>query len=160
MMEKPPFKASNAAERQAMIDWVITRLCQEDEIADEQHNRWDGTFPPGALLESKLLCAKWLARQGEPVLLGRLISEILDDPELAEFVGEPKRVRGQRKPYRGKTDDDGKNPFEIFGEQSKFDLARTTVKRIRLIWRYDFGRVKRHASDGASAEEIAGFYLT
>jgi hypothetical protein len=157
MTEKPPFKASSAAERQAMIDWVIMRLRQEDELVDEQQNRWDGTYAPGALRKSSLERAKWLARRGEPVLLGRLISRILGDPELAEFAGEPKRVRGQRKPYRGKTDDDGKNPFEIFGEHFKFDLAGT-VERIRRIWRHDFHRVKRHASDGATAEEIAGVY--
>jgi hypothetical protein len=157
MMEKPPFKASNAAERQAMIDWVIMRLREEDELADEHHNRWDGTYAPGALLKSELDRAKGLARRGEPAPLGRLISEILDDPELAEFVGEPKRVRGQRKPYRGKTDDDGKNPFEILIEHLKFDLA-WTVERIRRIWRHDFHRVKRHASDGATAEQIAGVY--
>jgi hypothetical protein len=157
MTEKPPFKASNAAERQTMIDWVIARLCREDELVAEECHRWDGTYPSEVLLKSALERAKWRARRGDPALLGRLISGLLDDPELVEFVGEPKRVKGQRKPYRGKTDRDGKNPFEIFSEDLTFDLA-WTVERIRRIWRHDFGRVKRHASDGASAKEIAGVY--
>ena len=109
------------------------------------------------MLKSALERAKGLARRGDPVLLGWLISRILGDPELAEFVGEPKRLRGQRKPYRGKTDDDGKDPVEIFIENLTFDLA-WTIKRIRRIWHRDFGRVKRHTSDGASAKEIAGAY--
>ena len=89
-----------------------------------------------------LSMAKVCAHRGDLTPLRKLL------PSIAEFLHEPRRVRGQRRTPQ-------KDPFAQL-VKSEFDRD---VERVRCIWRENYdGRWKRHSSDGPSAEEIAHAY--
>jgi hypothetical protein len=95
----PPWKARNAAEQQEMIGAVVAELLIEDEHAETLIMRWDGTMATEAAFRAALYTAKASARRGNLEPLRRLLSDL--DPELAEFINAPPRVRGQRRPDCG-----------------------------------------------------------
>jgi hypothetical protein len=147
MMKKPPFKARNERDRLAFRDYVIWRLVASDQYATELTNERYGTsppVPPEALRKAVLHRAKDEARRGDPELLRKIVSTVMSDPEIAEFISRPKRKRGQRNHVH--------LPFRKFGRSIVID----TVWRIKDILRQDFGAVNRRPEYGFSVEEIAG----
>lgn len=150
--DKPPWKARNRREQQAMIDFVIGELLAEDVQNDEWGNRllsgWDGTVDPMVRFRSSLEAAKQAARRGD---LGPLRSLL---PDLAEFLDEPKRVRGQRRPHRQLV---GGNAFSDYG--ANLEGRAADVERVRAIWRREYdGRWKRHRDERPDAEDIVDEY--
>jgi hypothetical protein len=144
MIKKPPFKARNKRDRLAFRDYVISRLLVRDQY-DERYEHWDGTvpsLPPEARRKAVLDWAKQEARLGKPEPLRKIVSEVMSDPEIAEFICRPKRKRGQRN-HLG---------FREFARLTVID----TVRRIRDILREDFCAVNRRPEYGFSVEEIAG----
>lgn len=145
----PPWKASNDKERQAMIDAVVAELLIEDEQGEDLVAQWDGTMEREAAFRAKLYTAKTSARIGNLAPLRKLLSRI--DPEIADFINEPPRVRGQRRPQLPS--------WEQMQANSEASEMRRNVERVRAIWRRVYkGRWKRHASDGADAAEIVAAY--
>lgn len=152
MTQWPPWKAGNAAECQAMIDAVIVELLLEDEHAEALIARWDGTMPPEAIFRSKLSAAKQSARRGNLEPLRDFLSGI--DPELPEFINEPRRVQGQHRPRLPSW-----APMLVNVEKSRQSRQAHDIERVRAIWRRKYRcRWKRHASDGPSAAEIVDAY--
>ena len=149
-MKLPPWKASCESDRQAMIDFVVAELLTGDGLAEEMMAQWDGTIDPKVAFQGALFTAKWSARTGDLKPLRKLLSSI--GIEIAEFINEPRRVQGQRRPQSR-----GRGGWKHFIEY-RGDRAND-IKRVRRIWQrhYD-GRWKRHASDGPSAEDIVDAY--
>jgi hypothetical protein len=146
MMKKPPFKARNECDRLAFRDYVIARLLESDQN-DERYKHWDGTvppIPPETRRQAVLDWAKQEARLGNPDPLRKIVSEVLSDPEIAEFICRPKRKRGQR------------NHVGLGFREFHRSIVIDTVRRIRELLREDFGTVKRRPEYGFSVEEIAG----
>jgi hypothetical protein len=146
-MTLPPWKAHDAHDRQAMIDFVVHELKGEDarDAAHPRHD-WDGTLAPEVAFQAALTRAKASARLGDIGPLRRFLARI--DPELVDFVSEPRRVRGQRR--TGQRD--------VLADFMARDFA-DDVERVRQIWRKNYdGRWKRHSADGPSAEEIVAVY--
>jgi hypothetical protein len=148
MTQWPPWKASSAAERQAMIDAVVAELLREDEHAEALIARWDGAMPLEAVFRSELNAAKQYARRGNIGPLREILSGI--DPELAEFIHEPPRIQGQRRPRLASWE-------QMQAHDEDASQARN-IGRVRAIWQWQYGRWKRHASDGPSAAEIVAAY--
>jgi hypothetical protein len=145
----PPWKANNKKDRQAMIYAVVAELLIEDEHAESQVAQWDGTMAPEVTFGGALYAAKASARRGDLERLRRLLSDI--DPEIAEFINAPPRVRGQHRPRPPSWE-------QMEANREASDQAND-VERVRKIWRRNYdGRWKRHASDGPSAEEIVAAY--
>jgi hypothetical protein len=148
MTQWPPWKASSPAEQRAMIDFVVAELLTEDEHAEALIARWDGTMPLESVFRSELNAAKQYARRGNLAPLREILSGI--DPELVEFIHEPPRVRGQRRPRLP-----GREQRLVHDEDA--GQARD-IGRVRAIWQRQYGRWKRHAGDGPSAEDIVDAY--
>jgi hypothetical protein len=110
--------------------------------------RWDGTMDREAAFRGKLYTAKASARRGNLKPLRDLLSGI--DPALVEFIHEPPRVRGQRRPRLP-----SREQMLVHDEDSR--QARD-IGRVRAIWQRQYGRWKRHAGDGPSAEDIVDAY--
>jgi hypothetical protein len=145
----PPWKANNKKDYQAMIDAVVAELLTEDEHSEVQVARWDGTMAPGVAFAGALYAVKVSARRGDLEPLRRFLSDL--DPEIAEFINAPLRVRGQRRPRSLCWE-------QLEANREASDQAND-VERVRGIWRRKYqGRWKRHASDGPSAEEIVTAY--
>jgi hypothetical protein len=145
----PPWKARNAAEQQEMIGAVVAELLIEDEHAETLIMRWDGTMATEAAFRAALYTAKASARRGNLEPLRRLLSDL--DPELAEFINAPPRVRGQRRPRL--------RSWEQRRANAEDSRQARDAERVRAIWRREYrGRWKRHAGDGPSAAEIVAAY--
>ena len=100
-------------------------------------------------LPRRAYTAKTSARVGNLKPLRKLLSII--DPEIAGFINEPPRVRGQRRPQ-------GSSWEQMQAQSDADDMARN-VERVREIWKRHYrGRWKRHAGDGPSATEIVAAY--
>jgi hypothetical protein len=137
-MERPPFSARNARERNAMIEWT-------HGVLDEYFNEY---YYDDVLSEAEEECRKRglprlelpgaikAARQGDVTYMRKLVHA-----EVAELIQPPKLSRGEKykRPHR--------------------DLAvRETAKIVRRIWLVYYGRHRRRTSDGASAKDIAAAY--
>jgi hypothetical protein len=133
----PPWSATCEREGEWMIEWVQKQL---DE-AERNALAADDDRPVSFVTVSKLERAKRLARAGNVGPLRSLY------PEIAEFLYPPKLKKGQRRSYRNET-----TIFARFG----LSAVAEDVERIRTLWRQHYGRWKRRASDGPSAEQIAG----
>jgi hypothetical protein len=141
----PPFHARNEAERQDMKDYLCCRMYADDG-ADE-HRDWYAPLPPDAAFAAALCSAKSAARNGNLQPLAKLLSTVMGDREITDFIAVPPRGRG-RQPSRA-------DHFRQYGREGIID----TVRRIRQIWREDFGRVKRNRQYDDSAEKIAAEIL-
>ena len=128
-----------------MIDFVVGELLAEDA----QNYEWDGTFDPVAHFRSTLNAAKQAARRGDPGPLSSLL------PDLAEFLHEPKRVRGQRRPHRQLI---GGNAFSDYGANLVGLSITWDTERVRAIWKREYKRWKRHRDEHPHAEEIVRAY--
>jgi hypothetical protein len=135
-----------------MIEWCCAELDGLDGfidgLIDDDDTKKDWTVSPEVLYGERLERAKQHARRGNLGPLRKLF------PEIAEFIHEPKRVRGQRRPYtkrRGGVDG-LRRALASLAEQRAVD----SVRQLRaIIWPRYYGRWKRRPEDGPSAEEIA-----
>jgi hypothetical protein len=129
-----------------MVEWSIAELdgldaAFNDAHADDANKDW--TPSPEVLWRGHLEAAKQHARCGNLGPLRKLF------PDIAEFIHEPKRVRGQRRPRRYVED-----VFLRYARRMAEQRAVESVRQLRgIIWPRHYGRVKRR--DGPSAEEIA-----
>jgi hypothetical protein len=147
-MTLPPWRATNASERQAMIDFVVSELKADDARAEHQNQLNDYYAPMGAVaaFRSDLASAMASARLGHIGPLRKLVACI--NPELVDFISEPRRVRGQRR----------SNQRDVFADYAASQFA-DDVERVRRVWRKNYnGHWKRHSADGPSAEEIVAIY--
>jgi hypothetical protein len=140
----PPWEARSDAQRRAMTEWSIAQLdaldAALDALSDDDAKDW--TFPPEVLWRERFEAAKQAARRGNLGPLRKLF------PELAEFIHEPKRVRGQRRPYVGVRD--------VFRRHARREVEQRAVDSVHqlrsIIWPRYYGRKKRR---DALAEEVA-----
>ena len=137
----PPFHASNEAERQEMKDYILFRMYADDGLDDNRD--WSAPLPDDAAIAVAYARAKSAARNGNLKPLAKMLSDIMDDQEITDFLAVPRRGRG-RRPSRA-------NFFRDYWRDGVID----TVRRIRQIWREDFGQVKRDRQYDDSAEKIA-----
>jgi hypothetical protein len=149
-MSKPPFSTHDERERQAMIKFVVDELIAED-VESERMEQQQPYAAEVVASERAFRHVRWEnvkqeARRGNVEPLRALVPA-----DLAEFVGEPLRVRGQKRPV-------APDPRQCF--QSYVNAGRAAdIERVRAIWRREYdGRWKRHADDGPSAEEIVDAY--
>jgi hypothetical protein len=122
-----------------MTDWVNDWL---DGMDDDIGNNSDRDF--SLLSPSRppltLAAAKQQADRGNIRPLCRLY------PELKKYLGPPKLKRGQRRP---------ENPFTKWGNSVAVRNAIDDVWRIRLLWKWEFGKRNRPRGDRVTAEGIA-----
>ena len=147
----PPWKARCERDREWMIEWSIAEMLaldNERQHDDVPQSAWENIPAPSR--DMRLRAAKERARRnGDLAPLHALY------PEIAEFIHEPKRVRGQRRPYvkpmKG-------NIYSWAAREEAEQMAVDIVRELReIIWpKYYNGRWKRRRDDGPSAEEIAG----
>ena len=91
----PPWKATCEREREWMIEWSIAEILaldKERQHDDVPQSAWENIPPPSR--DMCLRAAKERARRNGDLAPLRALY-----PEIAEFIHEPKRVRGQRRPY-------------------------------------------------------------
>jgi hypothetical protein len=141
----PPFDTRDKRARIALKEWTIARLWQLDEEADAGR-RYDLLLTPEGRARTQYVVAKSSARCGNLEALRAFLISITGDPEIAEFIAEPRRPRGRRRPQ--------KTVEPSILRASKYS-AVVTVKRVRQIWQRQYRKWKR--SDRL-AEEIAAEY--
>lgn len=124
-----------------MKEYVLGRL-YEDDVLDDDRDLELLRLLPGI---DAYATAKAAARNGNLKPLAKILSAAMDDPEIVAFLAVPPRGRGRRPSC----------PFEWFARSGVIDGVIDTVRRIRKIWRQDFGRVKRDRQYDDSAEKIA-----
>jgi hypothetical protein len=144
-MTLPPWKAGNAHDRQAMIDFIIDELMAEDARAAECDQLNDHSAPMGGVATFQSDLSSALA-SGDIKALRKIAAFF--HPKFADFVNEPRRVRGQRR----------SNQRDGFADYAASGFAED-VERVRQVWRKHYnGQWKRHSADGPSAEEIVAVY--
>jgi hypothetical protein len=127
-----------------MTEWCIAELDALDAFIDglvyDDDAEKDWTVYPKVPDGQRLESAKQDARRGNLRPLRKLF------PEIAEFIHEPKRVRGQRRPYV-------RDPFGRHARGEAEQRAVDSVHQLRaIIWPRYYGRKKRR---DALAEEVA-----
>jgi hypothetical protein len=137
----PAFDTRNQPTKIALKDWTILQLRLLDEEADAGR-RYDLLLTPDWRARTGYSVAKSSARCGNLEALRAFLVRLTDDPEIADFIAEPRRPRGQRRRKAGDW-----TRWRAFRHD-----AVITVQRVRQIWREQYGKWKR--SDGL-AEEIA-----
>jgi hypothetical protein len=140
---KPPFHAKNQIERQEMKEYLLARLYEDDGQLDDDRDWESMRLLPQRPGVDPYIKAKRAARRGNLQPLAKILSTVMDDPEIADFLAAPPRGRG--KPSVS-------NPYRQFFRGGVIDM----VRRIRKIWRIDYGLVKRDRQYDDSAEKIAG----
>jgi hypothetical protein len=132
---KPPFHASNDADREAMKRYLATHPAFR--VASEMVMQAAETIlPSGDAYEDAKRAARFF---GDMQPLAAILSTTMHDPEIAAFLTVPKKRRGRHLNQ---------------GEQTYRDAVITAVRVIRQIWRDDFGQVKRNRQFDDSAEAI------
>lgn len=181
----PPWRARNERERQAMIDWAIAKLDEEDAaerrrlVGDADLNApWTPRFPdpppglsPEKVAERAAAWDTWLRDGGleEEAAKHGVIGPARararrDSPRLAALVQLPQLKRGEKYLRFGgislddhRRDADGR--FLAFLEavhDGHVAAAAKDVKRIRKLWQACYDGLKnRHDHDGPSAVDIA-----
>jgi hypothetical protein len=143
---KPPWRARNAREKEWFAQWSLNQLAQPPHGVAISDDDCDFAASPPAHVQGREIYnrALQLARRGDVQLLRKLIGQIFPevlDPQICE-IRPPRRVRGQRSQYA--------NGFDHWANAWIAD----DVKRLHEIWKTEYGRWKRHAADGHSAEHI------
>jgi hypothetical protein len=141
--ELPPWIPSNDREKRAMVDFVVGELIHLDSCTEEffQKNDYYAVKVPKLTVADRLQLAKAHARYGNFTALRALY------PEISEFINEPKRERGEKRPV---------DPFSTYGNDYSREVA-ATVKRIRKIWLDHYGKWKRPANDDLSRRIVAAY---
>jgi hypothetical protein len=124
----PRFDTRNKRERDALAAWTMARLHQFDEDAQEGR-RYDLLGTPEWGARTEYAVAKSSARSGNLEALRAFFVSITGDPEIAEFIAEPRRPRGRRRPQKTV------KPFIL--RASKYS-AVVTVKRVQQIWKRQY----------------------
>jgi hypothetical protein len=148
----PPWECRTEREKREFTEWSIAELILLDQrLHPDDHQQSDYVVPAEVYRrhrqKQKLDRAKAAACDGD---LGPLRALY---PEIAEFIHEPKRPRGQRRSYRKP----GVNVWEKIGAERP-DAAVESVRHLREIWRRHYGRWKRRYDDHPTAEEIAAAF--
>jgi hypothetical protein len=124
-----------------MKNYLCCRMYADD--GGDEHRDWSAPLPPDAAFASAYAQAKSAARNGNLQPLAKLLATVMDDQEIADFIAVPPHGRG-RRPSRA-------DHFRQYGREGIID----TVRRIRAIWREDYGQVKRNRQFDDSAEKLA-----
>jgi hypothetical protein len=140
----PPFDTRDKRARNALKDWTVARLWLLDGEADAGR-RYDLLLTPEWGARTEYARAKSSARSGNLEALRAFLVSVTGDPEIAEFIAEPRRPRGQHRPQKTVKP----------SMRASMYSAVVTVKRVRQIWRRQYDKWKR--SDRL-AEEIAAKY--
>jgi hypothetical protein len=147
---KPPWTAHKRSDQQAMMDFVVGELLAEDvdnaEWSDRQQLNIDAV--ERAYRRAQRESAMQEARRGNVKPLRALLPPDLAD--LTEFINEPKRVRGQRRPT---VPNSKECLLQYVANRRAADVAR-----VREIWKREYGRWKRHRGERPDAEEIVSAY--
>jgi hypothetical protein len=136
LIAAPPFHPRNELGRKALKEWTIARLWLLDEEADAGR-RYDLLLTPEGRARTQYAVAKSSARYGNLEALRAFLVSLLRDPEIAEFIAEPRRPRGQRRPRQNI------DMRRYWRRQFRNDAA-ATVQRIRKMWCRQFGKFKRN----------------
>lgn len=141
----PPWKARSRRDEAWMIEWSISEL----DLLAAYDAELDSEVTELALKQVKvsrqLLLERAMAkaRRGNPEPLRKMY------PEIAEFIREPEKVQGQRRPYTRLRED---NVFSEHAREMDEYFACKDVDLLRKhIWPQHYGRRR----GGPSAEEIA-----
>lgn len=143
----PPFDTRDKRARIALKEWTIAQLWLLDEEADAGR-RYDLLLTPASRARTQYAVAKSSARCGNLEALRAFFVSITADPEIAEFIAEPRRPRGQRRPQ--------KIDWPRYWRRQFRDDAAVTVQQVRQMWRRQFGKSKRR--DGLAVEIAAEFW--
>jgi hypothetical protein len=141
----PSFYTRNEPARIALKDWTIVQVLLLDQEADADR-RYDLLLTPESSARREYSVAKSSARRGNLEALRAFLVRLTDDPEIADFIAEPRRPRGQRRRKAGDW-----TRWRAFRHD-----AVITVQRVRQIWREQYGNWKR--SDGLAEEIAAEFF--
>jgi hypothetical protein len=141
----PPFYTRDKRARDLLKAWTIAQLWLLDEEADAGR-RYDLLLTPEGRARTQYAVAKSSARCGDLKPLRAFLVSLLRDPEIAEFIAEPRRPRGRRRPQKTV------KPFIL--RASKYS-AVVTVKRVQQIWQRQYRKWKRR---DRLAMEIAAEY--
>jgi hypothetical protein len=135
----PRWPARGKADNLAMLNWLNEKLAVIGEAAiDDEIRKWNS--------KTKILdFALDFAEHGRVDLLRHVLVELTKDARVAKFINLPK----QRKGVRWRT-----HPLDAMFN-STLAWAADDTGRIRALWREHFGKKRRRASDGWSAEQFA-----
>lgn len=142
----PPFYTRDKRARDLLKAWTIARLWLLDEEADAGR-RYDLLLTPEGRARTQFAVAKTSARSGNLEALRAFLVNITGDPEIAEFIAEPRRPRGQRRPQKTV-----EKPFILRASKHS---AVVTVKRVQQIWQRQYCKWKR--CDRLAAEIAAEY---
>jgi hypothetical protein len=143
----PPWQATSERERQQMVEWVIEQLDAQDAEYDMLQYELDKerdyyaplpSVPAAEQRRLRLNKAIQRARNDNVELLRRLY------PEIAEFIQPLKRPRGRRRSY----------PKKVWGRYAA-GMIVDDVKRVRELWRANYGKWKRHTLRPTAEQIVA-----
>jgi hypothetical protein len=141
----PPWQATSERERQQMVEWVIEQLNGQDaeydmlQYALDEERDYYAPLPVEEQCRLRFKEAIRRARRHDDVeLLRRLY------PEIAEFIHPPKRPRGRRRSY----------PKDVWGRYAADGIV-DDVKRVRELWRVNYGKWKRHGLRPTAEQIVA-----
>jgi hypothetical protein len=141
----PPFDTRDERARISLKNWTIAQLRLLDE-AEDAGRRYDLLETRKGRARREYSVAKSSARRGNLARLREFLVRLMDDPEIAQFIAEPRRPRGRRRPQMA--------PKQSISFYSKH-LAVVTVKRVRQIWERQYHKWKR--SDRLAIEIAANY---
>jgi hypothetical protein len=159
----PPWPARCEADNEAMYQWLNPKLENmgvakidgrpEDDEDDSDTECWlEKRDPATEKIEDYLPAAIEDAEHGDIEGLRAVLIELAKDDRVGRFVNLPKQPKGKRWPREREIYD----PVEFgFCERERIRWAADDVFRIRSLWRKYYGRQRRRASDGWSAEKFA-----
>ena len=97
----PPFYTRDKRARDLLKAWTIARLWLLDEEADAGR-RYDLLLTPEGRARTQFAVAKTSARSGNLEALRAFLVNITGDPEIAEFIAEPRRQGTAASPEDGR----------------------------------------------------------
>ena len=139
----PPWKASTERDRKALMNFTLAELLRYDALVEEEdfekHDHYALNKLPSPPARDLPTAAKAEARRGNLKPLRTLY------PEIAEFIAEPKRKRGERRPP------------DPFARITNTRWVADTVRRVRQIWSEHYGGWKRPSTDTLMIEIVAKY---
>jgi hypothetical protein len=152
-MKLPPWTASSQRDQERFLEWSIGQLEALDAEAELEAQEFEANadfyaaLSPAELRAAALRDAMRKARYNNLEPLRKLY------PEIAQYINEPKRVRGQRRSYTSQKY--FANPFIEVARAYTESWAIQDVRRLReTVWPKFYGRSKRRRDDAPSAEAI------